>query len=104
MSAHETMKGEILVDFMKTMFKKLIKTKIVVKRNVNFMLNLFYSYDIPHRNERYQRRSLENDKKLSRRHRKHRNDTRDQDVNDGSMKNNKDGVGQKKVSVDFFFD
>ncbi|KAL7024560.1 hypothetical protein ACKWTF_013107 [Chironomus riparius] len=53
-------------------------------------------YDIPHRNERYQRRSLENDKKLSRRHRKHRNDTRDQEVIGGSMKNNKDGVGQKK--------
>lgn len=92
------MKGEIFVDFMKAMFKKLIKTKIVVKRNVNFMLNLFYSYDIPHRSERYQRRSLENDKKLSRRHRKHR-DTRDQEVIGGSMKNsNKDGVGQKKVS------
>lgn len=96
------MKGEIFVDFMKTMFKKLIKTKVIVKRNVNFMLNFIYSYDIP-RNERYQRRSIENDKKILRRHRKHRNDARDNDVINGgigSMKSShKDGVGHKKVSL-----
>jgi hypothetical protein len=97
------MKGELFVDFLKTMFKKLTKTKVIVRRNVNFMLNLFYSYDIPHRHERYQRRSIESDKKLLRRHRKHRNDTRD--VNEvisggGSMKTSqKDGVGHKKVSA-----
>jgi hypothetical protein len=82
------MKGEIFVEFIKTMFKKLIKTKVIVKKNVNFMLNLFYSYDIPHRNERYPRRSLENgDKKLaSRRNRKtHRSD----------------GVVNKKVSNNY---
>jgi hypothetical protein len=94
------MKGELLVDLLKNMFKKLTKTKVIVKRNVNFMLNLFYSYDIPHRNERYQRRSIESDKKLLRRHRKHRNDARDNDVISGSMKTSqKDGAGHKKVSA-----
>lgn len=97
------MKGEIVVDFVMTMFKKLIKTKLMVKRNVNYMLNLIYSYDIPQRsNERYQRRSLESDKK-SRRHRKHRNDVRDYDNNNagGSLRIKDFGVGQKKVSESF---
>lgn len=100
------MKGEIVVDLVLTMFKKLIKTKLVVKRNVNYMLNLIYSYDIPQRNERYQRRSLESDKK-SRRHRKHRNDVRDYDSNNnnnnagGSLRIKDFGVGQKKVSQFF---
>jgi hypothetical protein len=97
------MKSEIVVDFVMTMFKKLTKTKLMVKRNVNYMLNLIYSYDIPQRNERYQRRSLESDKK-SRRHRKHRNDVRDYDNNNnagGSLRIKDFGVGQKKVSQNF---
>lgn len=98
------MKGEIVVDFVMTMFKKLIKTKLIVKRNVNYMLNFIYSYDIPQRNERYQRRSLESDKK-SRRHRKHRNDVRDYDSNNGggSLRIKDFGVGQKKVREKFKF-
>lgn len=97
------MKGEIIVDLVMTMFKKLIKTKVIVKRNVNYMLNFIYSYDIPQRNERYQRRSLESDKK-SRRHRKHRNDTRDAETNGGgSLRIKEFGVGQKKVGLFFSF-
>lgn len=98
------MKGEIIVDLVMTMFKKLIKTKVIVKRNVNYMLNFIYSYDIPQRNERYQRRSLESDKK-SRRHRKHRNDTRDYETNGGggSLRIKEFGVGQKKVGIIFKF-
>lgn len=93
------MKGEIFVDLVVTMFKKFIKTKLIVKRNVNYMLNFIYSYDIPQRSER-QRRSLENDKK-TRRHRKHRNDVRDYDTNcgGGSLRIKDFGVGQKKVGI-----
>ena len=87
-----------------TMFKKYVKTKLMVKKNVNFMINLISSYDIP---QRYQRRSLESDKK-SRRHRKHRNDVRDHEINGGGSLRIKDfGVGQKKVGknelIIFFF-
>lgn len=100
-SCRMAMKGEVIVDLVMTMFKKLIKTKVIVKRNVNYMLNFIYSYDIPQRNERYQRRSLESDKK-TRRHRKHRNDTRDCDTNGGgSLRIKEFGVGQKKVGFLF---
>ncbi|KAG5672769.1 hypothetical protein PVAND_002865 [Polypedilum vanderplanki] len=86
---------------------KLIEGKQDVrvdKRQKDSVVYVTWScYDIPHRNERYQRRSIESDKKLLRRHRKHRNDTRDNnDVisGSGSMKNSqKDGVGHKKVSI-----
>lgn len=87
------MKGEVFVDLVITMFKKLTKTKLIVKRNVNYMLNFIYSYDIPQRNERYQRRSLESEKK-ARRHRKHRNDA---NGGGGSLRIKEFGVGQKKV-------
>jgi hypothetical protein len=97
------MKGDALVDLVMSMFKKLTKTKLMVKRNVNYMLNFIYSYDIPQRNERYQRRSLESDKK-ARRHRKHRNDVRDYEVNGGGSLRIKDfGVQQKKVSEFFVY-
>lgn len=69
------MKSEIVVELLKIMFRKFIKTKIIVCQNVNFMLNLLNSYDGSRRRRdrskrSHRRQSLEPESKQQRRHRK----------------------------------
>ena len=70
-----TMKSEIVVELLKIMFRKFIKTKIIVCQNVNFMFNLLNSYDGSRRRRdrskrSHFRQSPEIDSKQQRRHRK----------------------------------
>lgn len=74
-----TMGSEILIALLNTMLK-FIKARLISKQNVNFWLNLLYSYDgttTRRRRERskrsHHRRSPESERK-SRRHRKHRHE------------------------------
>lgn len=69
------MKSEIVVEALRIMLRKFIKTKIIVCQNVNFMLNLINSYDGTRRRRDRSKRSLhrqspEQDVKQQRRHRK----------------------------------
>lgn len=70
-----TMKSEIFIELLKIMLRKFIKTKIIVCQNVNFMLNLFNSYDGSRRRRdrskrSHHRQSPEPDTKQQRRYRK----------------------------------
>lgn len=71
----ETMKSEIVIELLKIMLRKFLKTKIIVWQNVNFMLNFLNSYDGSRRRRDRSKRSLhrlspEQDVKQQRRHRK----------------------------------
>lgn len=70
-----TMKSEIVVELLKIMLRKFIKTKIIVCQNVNFVFNLLNSYDGSRRRRdrskrSHNRQSPEPDSKQQRRHRK----------------------------------
>ena len=72
------MKGEIVIQLLKIMLRKFIKTKIIVCQNVNFMLNLINSYDGSRRRRdrskrSHHRQSPEGEIKQQRRHRKPQN-------------------------------
>lgn len=73
-----TMKSEIVVELLKIMLRKFIKTKIIVSQNVNFIFNLLNSYDGSRRRRdrskrSHHRQSPEPDTKQQRRHRKPHN-------------------------------
>lgn len=70
-----TMKSEIVIQLLKIMLRKFLKTKIIVCQNVYFMINFLNSYDGSRRRRDRSKRSHhgqspENDVKQQRRHRK----------------------------------
>lgn len=69
------MKSEIVIQLLKIMLRKFLKTKIIVCQNVYFMINFLNSYDGSRRRRDRSKRSHhgqspENDVKQQRRHRK----------------------------------
>lgn len=73
--ANGAMKSEIVIELLKIMLRKFLKTKIIVWQNVNLILDFLNSYDGSKRRRDRSKRSLhrqspEQDVKQQRRHRK----------------------------------